>query len=581
MNLFSKSNLSLMNKIILAFVAYMALMLLVFSVIVLLIDRGHLRNISEGYSSTVLKDRQFITEQWLEERLGDIEVLALTTEVRSMESDQAIPLLKAAVKNHDDVYGRYYIIDTQGNRSDTLGIRGMDEGSYDFRDGEAATNGYIIGQPMMDETFKQPTIELYVPVVDDNRVVGVLGATVLLADLNNLVSDRVVYQNGYGWIVTGQGLVASHPDRDYLTEDLSDDSYGEAYLRLLEQMDASPAGSLVINTSGEREYLVYGQLSAFHDWYVIVSLYQSDIYSTVGRLVVNMAILFFAILLLSAAVSWYLAKDITSPIQSLIHVTTQFTAGVKGIRATIDSNDEIGTLAHSFNNMADTIVAHTDNLEELIKERTSILADLNYQIISRNKELGTMNEELEKTNNKLHELASTDMLTGLYNRHEFQRELQKTIELVNDGREENFALLFIDLDNFKYYNDTFSHEIGDFLLQQVSGILTHCVRANDVVGRYGGDEFVLLLREGDYEVAKKIAERIHQAILDKDGFKEDLKKRLSGDVKIMGKNKLSSSIGIVKYMKSMNITDAEVLLAKADETMYKAKKQGKSRVVVG
>lgn len=181
-------------------------------------------------------------------------------------------------------------------------------------------------------------------------------------------------------------------------------------------------------------------------------------------------------------------------------------------------------MASSFNAMADTIVAHTDNLEEMIKERTQVLADLNYQIVSRNKELGTMNEELEKTNNKLHELASTDMLTGLYNRHQFQRDLQKTMELVNVGDEQNFSLLFIDLDNFKYYNDTFSHEIGDFLLQEVAKILQENVRENDIVGRYGGDEFVIMLRQGNYDIAKAIAERMHAAILGRDGFKKELAK---------------------------------------------------------
>jgi diguanylate cyclase (GGDEF)-like protein len=279
-------------------------------------------------------------------------------------------------------------------------------------------------------------------------------------------------------------------------------------------------------------------------------------------------------------VTYLLAKDITDAIKRLIEVMNKFTSGVKGIRAKVETKDEIGMLSQSFNAMADTIVAHTDNVEQLIKERTQILADLNYQIVSRNKELGTMNEELEKTNDKLHELASTDMLTGLYNRYQFVRELQRTIELVNLEDEQNFSLLFIDLDNFKEYNDTFGHEIGDFLLIEVAKILRVNVRENDIIGRYGGDEFVIMLRQGTYDIAKAIAERIHGAILGHDGFKKELSKKLNGEVKIMGKNKLSSSIGIVNYMKSMKITKAEDLLVIADETMYKAKKAGKSRVVV-
>lgn len=578
MNLFNKTNLSLMNKIILAFVAYMVLILAVFSVIVVLIDRGHVRSISDAYSVNILEDRSRLADQWLNERIRDVEVLGLTDEVQSMNPAIAIPFLQRAVASNDTVYARYYMIDTRGNRNDTLEISTKDDGTFDFSGAEADSHGFIVTSPKVDPIFKQATIEVQVPVMEQGRLRGIIGATVLLRDLADLVSKEAVYNTGYSWVMDGEGRYISHPNPDNLAEvmALPEDS------RLIESIVAEGSGEAVLmNPNGETEYLSYRRVNDLLDWYMVISLYSSDVYSTVRGLIINLAIIFIVVVIISGGVSWFLAKDITGPIESLIDVTTKFTAGVKGIRANVDSKDEIGALATSFNNMADTIVAHTDNLEELIKERTAVLADLNYQIISRNKELGTMNEELERTNNKLHELASTDMLTGLQNRHEFQRELQKTMELVNDGREESFALLFIDLDNFKYYNDTFSHEIGDFLLQEVSKIMTSNVRSNDVVGRYGGDEFVILLREGDYEVAKNIAQRIHGAILGKEGFKEALKTRLKADVKIMGKNKLSSSIGIVKYMRSMNMNDAEALLGKADETMYKAKKQGKSRVVVG
>lgn len=577
MNLFSKSNLSLMNKIILAFVAYVTSILLIFCLIVLLIDRGQVKSVSDTYSQTILNDKKVITEQWLEERKVDLQVLALTNEIKSMNEEDGIRLLKEAAQYHQNIYARYYIIDTKGQVKDTLGIVSQGEKSYDFTSDQA-----IITASRYDETFKQPTIELMVPIIEDGQAVGVLGATILLKALVEELSLDDHSSLGYGWIVSEEGQVISHNEESQIGLFLTSTSDDGEFDALLGQMIEKQRGTAsFVNKEGEKEYVLFDRVTEGSDWFVCVSLYQSEVYRTTPVLIRNLTFIFIVFVLLSSVVSWILAKDITKPIESLIDVTTKFTTGIKGIRANIESKDEIGILAQSFNNMADTIVAHTDNLEEMIKERTSTLADLNYQIVSRNKELGTMNEELEKTNNKLHELASTDMLTGLYNRHQFQRDLQKTMELVNAGREENFALLFIDLDNFKYYNDAFGHEIGDFLLQTISDILMGNVRGNDLVGRYGGDEFVILLREGDYEVAKTIAERIHQTILGRDGFKKELQRKLNADVKILGKNKLSSSIGIIKYMKSMNITDCELLLAKADETMYKAKKAGKSRVVVG
>lgn len=585
MNLLSKSNLSLMKKIVLAFVAYISMILIVFSIIVVMIDRSQVKSISDGYSEDLLEAKNFIVSQWVQERIKDIEVLALTDEVKSMDTTIAINLLKEAVDHHDQLYWRFYIVDIEGNKYDTLGIQSKVTDSFDFT--QHKTEGYevIITEPIIDATFNYPSIEILVPIESEGQVIGILGSTVRLKDLNKLVSKSTVGGSGYSWILDGDARIVSHIDEDMITKEILNEDpeaeFSELQSLVAEFLETDNGRSSYKNDVGEVEYVVYSQVDGPVDWTIIVSLYQSDVYSTVTTLVMNLGLIFIIVVMLSVGVSWFLAKDVTAPIQTLIDVTTKFTTGVKGIRANVDSKDEIGALAQSFNNMADTIVAHTDNLEELITERTSTLADLNYQIVSRNKELGTMNTELEKTNNTLHELASKDMLTGLYNRHEFQRELQKTMELVNDGREENFALLFIDLDNFKYYNDTFSHEIGDFLLQSVADILSSKVRGNDVVGRYGGDEFVILLREGDYEIAKTIAQRIHQAILDSDGFKAKLQKKLNADVKIMGKNKLSSSIGIVKYMKSMNLHNAEDLLTKADETMYKAKKQGKSRVVVG
>lgn len=583
MNLFSKSNLSLLNKIMMAFVAYVMVMLIVFSVIVIMIDRGHVKNISDDYSLSIAQDKSKLVEKWLDERIKDVQLLSVTQEVQTLDAVTMVPLLREAAELNSQVYGRYFYINSDGVMTDTLGIE-KTLVSDDYKSAMAGINVTVVTEVIEDSTFKQPTFNVMVPVVVNGSVKGILGSTILVSDLVDLVSKESVRETGHVWVVNKSGLIISHKDADLiLGESLiiedEDESSVEKMLTAVYEMESGM--DVFKNDDGEKEYVTFDKIDGAPDWYVMVTLYKSTIYSTVGSLIGNMALLFVLLVILSGAVSYFLAKDITKPIESLINVTTKFTTGVKGIRAKIESKDEIGQLAQSFNNMADTIVAHTDNLEELIKERTQTLADLNYQIVSRNKELGTMNEELEKTNNKLHELASTDMLTGLYNRHQFQRDLQTTIELVNAGKEENFALVFIDLDNFKYYNDTFSHEIGDFLLELVAGILKENVRDNDIVGRYGGDEFVILLRQGDYNVAKSIAERMHKAILDRDGFKTELRKKLHGEVKIMGKNKLSSSIGIVNYMKSMNITDAEDLLAKADETMYKAKKAGKSRVVVG
>lgn len=584
MNLFSRSNLTLLNKIMVAFVAYIMMILIVFSTIVILIDRGEVKSIADDYSDAIVSDKSRVVASWIDERISDVKVLAMTDSVKSLDATVYIPFLKSVESQNADTYLRYFVIDTEGMMNDTLGISEDWSGQPYYEQVMKSAGEVVITEALYDSTFDQGTFMVLVPVMVDGELEGAIGSTILLKDLADYISADSIAGKGHVWILDNSGTVISHQDPKQMLELTlanSEDLGYDGLMELEETLMSSDSGTASFkNPEGEREYISYRSVEGSPGWVVVVTLYASSIYDTVGRLVVNMVIIFVILIILSGVVSYFLAKDITNPIETLIDVTKKFTTGVKGIRARIESKDEIGELAHSFNAMADTIVAHTDNLEEMIKERTQVLADLNYQIVSRNKELGTMNEELEKTNNKLHELASTDMLTGLYNRHQFQRDLQTTIELVNAGDEQNFSLLFIDLDNFKYYNDTFSHETGDFLLQEVAEILQRNVRDNDIVGRYGGDEFVIMLRQGNYDTAKAIAERIHAAILGRDGFKKELAKKLNGEVKIMGKNKLSSSIGIVNYMKSMGINDAEDLLSKADETMYKAKKAGKSRIVV-
>lgn len=584
MNLFNKYNLSLMNKIIIAFVAYFVMILITFSLIVVLIDRGQVLSISNEFSSTIATDKAKTVELWLNEKVTNVSTLALTSEVQSMNQEAFLPLLESALVNKEGIYGRYFIIDEQGILVDTLGIRKNLAEDPEYQKIMTGEVPVVVAKSSYDDTFKQPTFRIMVPIEVDGKVQGLLGTTVLLKDLSQLVSSTVIQETGYAWVVDEYGQVISHKDTNQvLNMDITSDENTdyEGLVSLSEQMKTSNEGMATFtNPQGEKNYVTYESIPGSPGWHVIITLYASSVYKTLRELFVYMTVLVVVLGLISYLVTYLLAKDITDSVKRLIGVMNKFTSGVKGIRAKVESQDEIGMLSQSFNAMADTIVAHTDNVEELIKERTQILADLNYQIVSRNKELGTMNEELEKTNDKLHELASTDMLTGLYNRHQFVRELQRTIELVNVEDEQNFSLLFIDLDNFKQYNDTFGHEIGDFLLIEVAKILRENVRENDIIGRYGGDEFVIMLRQGTYDIAKAIAERIHGAILGHDGFKKELSKKLSGEIKIMGKNKLSSSIGIVNYMKSMKITKAEDLLAIADETMYKAKKAGKSRVVV-
>ena len=158
-------------------------------------------------------------------------------------------------------------------------------------------------------------------------------------------------------------------------------------------------------------------------------------------------------------------------------------------------------------------------------------------------------------------LAERDSLTGLYNRHRFQEQLGQMLVNV-ERRNSHGALLFFDLDEFKYINDTFGHRAGDAMLIRVAGEVSALIRRNEVFSRIGGDEFALLMPDVTEQEAAHLAERIIRAI-SQIPFRYD------------GQNlRLTTSLGIALY--PAHGDNAEELVSHADAAMYQAKEAGKN-----
>ena len=158
-------------------------------------------------------------------------------------------------------------------------------------------------------------------------------------------------------------------------------------------------------------------------------------------------------------------------------------------------------------------------------------------------------------------LAERDSLTGLYNRHRFQEELARMMADV-ERRQSYGALLFFDLDEFKYINDTFGHRAGDSMLIRVAGEVHALVRRNEVISRIGGDEFAVLLPDANETEATHLAERIIRAI-------SQIPFRFEGQ-----NLRLTTSLGIALY--PQHGANAEELVSHADAAMYQAKESGKN-----
>ncbi|HOK41237.1 MAG TPA: GGDEF domain-containing protein [bacterium] len=164
---------------------------------------------------------------------------------------------------------------------------------------------------------------------------------------------------------------------------------------------------------------------------------------------------------------------------------------------------------------------------------------------------------------KLQKLAIYDSLTGLFVHNKIKQNLVKEI---NRSKYYNLSLslLMCDIDFFKNFNDTYGHEIGDEVLKTVANILKNSIRESDYVGRYGGEEFMIILTEANKENANKIAERIRQNIESNYIYYKN------------NKLKITISIGISTYPEDGN--DEEEIIKAADKALYTAKKKGRNRV---
>jgi diguanylate cyclase (GGDEF)-like protein len=182
--------------------------------------------------------------------------------------------------------------------------------------------------------------------------------------------------------------------------------------------------------------------------------------------------------------------------------------------------------------------------------------------ISRLRErLRASNEQLRSALGSVRQMATHDHLTGLPNRVLFNEELQRAIARA-ERHKRPVTLFFMDLDRFKNINDTLGHQFGDRVLQETAKRLSGCVREGDIIARFGGDEFVLLVEElGDPATLADIARKLLSAVSDLGSIDgQDLA--------------VSLSIGICAF--PADGRDAQALLAGADIAMYRAKDQGRN-----
>lgn len=196
-----------------------------------------------------------------------------------------------------------------------------------------------------------------------------------------------------------------------------------------------------------------------------------------------------------------------------------------------------------------------------------VLASVSFiggNISALRRDLAVSRKQLRASLEKIKDMAIHDDLTGFFNR----RHLMELIVSENNRSERtgcNFSLAIMDLDKFKNINDSFGHQTGDNVLVVFSSIVRNVLRKTDFCGRYGGEEFLILLTQTDLEDAKTFAERIRDCV------------ETSSFPELGNQSKVTVSIGIAEHKAKESI---EKTISRADTALYRAKKNGRNRVEV-
>jgi len=257
---------------------------------------------------------------------------------------------------------------------------------------------------------------------------------------------------------------------------------------------------------------------------------QSNEYAQPGRRATGLILLFSLCMLAVCILTIYLLQHSGNrALQAVIYVAGMALSGLVALRSFF---------------IARKMAAHAGELQRLQKE------------------LGTKNRILSETNTRLQELATTDPLTGLANHRALIAVLEH--ELARAYRyQHECSILFLDIDHFKALNDSYGHAVGDSVLRDFALLLQQQIRGIDVPGRWGGEEFLVILPETGEQEARLLSERARSAVA-------------AHSFTMGGGMSLTCSIGIATFPGDADARDG--LVTSADQAMYAAKKLGRNQV---
>jgi len=468
--------------------------------------------------------------------------------------DDAIQIAKNDVTT--DGASEYYQIDENGNATTFIErFKNFDPTSRPWYIKASESEGPVFSDVYNHFIYKLPTITASYPVFVDGELKCVFGVDYLLTWLGETLSSLPVRENGLVFITDSNGqMIASSKSSDDIFEMISGES---KLIKALESDNPLINTAAKLVASGDQgdesingiEY--YIKVQAFEvknlKWNVFVLLSKNDVLADMNVAVSQTFVVVFLSFFIFIIFVWLLSSWITKPILNLNNAAKKLSEGKFDFVSDERRKDELGQLSQSFNEMAIKL--------------TNVVATLEKQVTERTRDLKEINESLSR-------LSFSDGLTGLPNRRKFDAFYHDAYE-ENMNLKRHMAVVIMDLDDFKAFNDTFGHLAGDDCLRQVGSKLSAAFTLKkDLVARFGGEEFSAVLQGYSKQEVLDFCELIRREI-----------ESIEILIDPLTSSKITVSIGVAYFVPTTH-AEIDVWVKKADGALYDAKHNGKNQTQI-
>ena len=382
----------------------------------------------------------------------------------------------------------------------SAGERVLDAGKFDPRQ----RAWYQVAERSQKPTFS-PTYKHFVmndlaisaawPVYNEKKELqGVLATHMLISGIGDYLAEIARPNNGYAAIFDKNSgkIIASSLQKNGKSSavmkngvEISSGKIDEDTLQdIYRHYGATKEHSFLHLINNQRMFIGVDEYQKEGlNWVIISALPETLLLAKVARNIKTTIILLVLAVAVLFIINFIATRKLLQPMNNLLEVAEHFSAGELQLRAEVIRRDEIGRIAEAFNKVADKMSGLINNLENIVEART---------------------EELEYLN-------CHDPLTGLKNRRCFENALQE----IDNEEHLPLSVIFADINGLKMTNDIFGHAAGDQLIKKTAEILKDSCKENDIIGRVGGDEFIILLPntsgEGITEIIEKINSSLRQA----------------------------------------------------------------------